>query len=194
MGERNAAIPADRRIEFRVGVHQGDILGDGDDILGDGVNIAARLETLSDAGGVCVSSRVHEDLAGRLDLPFEDRGEQQVKNIARPVRVYGLTSQAIAGLPALPPSGDRTVPTDFLRWLGGAVFARPKTKWLGSATTLAAIGSALLPGKALAETSPSTERPRRPLNLAVPRSRFCRSTTSRAIRVRISSPTASAKR
>jgi adenylate cyclase len=139
MAERNADIPADRRIEFRVGVHQGDIVGDGDDIFGDGVNVAARLETLSDAGGVCVSGRVHEDLAGRLDLPFEDRGEKEVKNIARPVRVYGLTSKAIAGLPALPPSEDRRVQTGFLQRFGAAAFARPQTKWVGSAAVLTAV-------------------------------------------------------
>jgi TolB-like protein/class 3 adenylate cyclase/tetratricopeptide (TPR) repeat protein len=97
-----AKIPPDRRIAFRVGVHQGDVVVEDGDLFGDGVNVAARLEGLSEAGGVCISGRVYEDTVGRLDLPFEDRGEQQVKNIARPVRVYGLGSDAIAGLSPLP--------------------------------------------------------------------------------------------
>jgi TolB-like protein/class 3 adenylate cyclase len=139
MGERNADIPADRRIEFRVGVHQGDIVVDGDDILGDGVNVAARLEGLSDPGGVCVSGRVHEDLVGRLDIPFEDRGEQQVKNIARPVRVYALGGAAIAGLPARPPSEGGPAPTGFLQRFGAEVLARPQAKWLGLTAALAAV-------------------------------------------------------
>lgn len=83
MAERNADIPVDQRIEFRIGVHQGDIVVDDQDIFGDGVNVAARLETLSAPGGICISGRVFEDMSGRLELPFEDRGEQQLKNIAR---------------------------------------------------------------------------------------------------------------
>src|ERR1700732_1507315 len=88
MAERNAAAPTDTRIEFRIGVHQGDIVVEDGDILGDGVNVAARLEGLADPGGICVSARVQEDAAGKLDLTFEHLGEQSLKNIARPVRVY----------------------------------------------------------------------------------------------------------
>ena len=88
MAARNADVPADKRIEFRIGIHQGDIVVEDADIFGDGVNVAARLEGLAAAGGICVSARVQEDAAGRLDLAFEDIGEQQLKNIARPVRVY----------------------------------------------------------------------------------------------------------
>ena len=87
MAERNAGAPDDR-IEFRIGLHQGDVVVEDDDIFGDGVNVAARLEGLADPGGICVSARVQEDAAGRLDLTFEDMGEQSLKNIARPVRVY----------------------------------------------------------------------------------------------------------
>ena len=86
--EAEEKVPPDHRIAFRVGVHQGDVVVENDDLFGDGVNVAARLEGLSEAGGLCVSGRVYEDTVGRLDLPFEDRGEQHVKNIARPVRVY----------------------------------------------------------------------------------------------------------
>jgi adenylate cyclase len=88
MEERNAGVSAAERIEFRVGVHQGDIVVEDGDILGDGVSIAARLESLAAPGGICISGRVQEDAAGRLDLAFEDLGEPVLKNIARPVRVY----------------------------------------------------------------------------------------------------------
>src|SRR5215472_11578521 len=88
MAERNASEPEDRRIEFRVGLHQGDIVVEDADILGDGVNVAARLEGLAEPGAICVSQRVHEDAVGKVDVIFEDMGEQQLKNIARPVRAY----------------------------------------------------------------------------------------------------------
>jgi TolB-like protein len=90
MAERNAAAPADDRIDFRIGIHQGDVVVEDGDIFGDGVNVAARLEVLAEPGGICVSARVQEDAAGKLDLAFEDIGEQSLKNIARPVRVYRI--------------------------------------------------------------------------------------------------------
>jgi adenylate cyclase len=88
VAEWNGDVSPERRIEFRIGVHQGDIVVDDGDIFGDGVNIAARLEGLAEPGGICVSARVREDVAGRLNLSFDDIGEQSLKNIARPVRVY----------------------------------------------------------------------------------------------------------
>ena len=88
LADSNAALPPDRRIEFRIGIHQGDIVVEDGDIFGEGVNVAARLEGLAEPGGICVSARVQEDAAGRLELAFEDIGEQSLKNIARPVRVY----------------------------------------------------------------------------------------------------------
>src|SRR6266566_5262286 len=87
MAERNTGLP-DNRIEFRIGVHQGDVVVEDGDIFSDGVNVAARLEGLAEPGGICVSARVQEDAAGRLDLTFDDMGEQALKNIVRPVRVY----------------------------------------------------------------------------------------------------------
>jgi adenylate cyclase len=80
--------PSERRIELRIGIHQGDIVVEDGDIFGDGVNVAARLEALAAPGGICVSARVQEDVAGRLDLAFADIGEQSLKNITRPIRVY----------------------------------------------------------------------------------------------------------
>jgi adenylate cyclase len=88
MQERNADIPEGRRITYRIGINIGDIIVEGDDIYGDGVNIAARLEGLADPGGICISRSVHTQIADKLDLEFEDLGEQQVKNIAKPVMVY----------------------------------------------------------------------------------------------------------
>jgi TolB-like protein len=91
MDQRNATTPGDDRIEFRIGVPQGDIVVEDDDIFGDGVNVAARLEGLAEPGGICVSARVQEDVVGKIDLAFEDIGEQILKNIARPVRVYRIS-------------------------------------------------------------------------------------------------------
>jgi adenylate cyclase len=90
MVERNTDVPADRCIAFRIGINLGDIIIDGDDIYGDGVNIAARLEGLAEPGGLCVSRKVRDEVRDKLDLAFEDMGEQQVKNIARPVRVFRI--------------------------------------------------------------------------------------------------------
>jgi adenylate cyclase len=100
MIDREAGMPEDRRIRFRVGINLGDIIVDGDDIFGDGVNVAARLEALSDPGGLCISRTVRDQIRDKLPYPFEDLGEQSVKNIARPVRVYALRSEAVADLPA----------------------------------------------------------------------------------------------
>src|SRR6266851_4236295 len=96
MAERNPATPDDR-IEFRIGINVGDVVVENDDIFGDGVNVAARLEGLADPGGICVSARVQEDATGKLDLSFDDLGEQALKNIARSVRVYRVRFAAAAG-------------------------------------------------------------------------------------------------
>ena len=102
MGERNAGLPQEKRIEFRIGINAGDIIIDGTDIWGDGVNVAARLEALAKPGGICVSGRVQEDIHGSLEIGFEDIGEQQLKNIARTVRVYRvLLNGATKATPAL---------------------------------------------------------------------------------------------
>src|SRR5712692_2802790 len=101
LAESNAPLLPDRRIEFRIGINMGDIVVEDGDIFGDGVNVAARLETLAEPGGICVSARVQEDAAGRLDLAFEDMGEQALKNIARPVRVYRVRPEG--PLPGPPP-------------------------------------------------------------------------------------------
>jgi len=94
MAKRNADVPPDRRIEFRVGINLGDIIIDESDIFGDGVNVAARLEALAQPGGICVSRMVRDQVRDKLDLAFEDMGEQQVKNITRPVRAYRVVTEA----------------------------------------------------------------------------------------------------
>ena len=95
MVRRNAGIPADKQIVFRIGINVGDIIIDGDDIFGDGVNIAARLETLCEPGGVCISRTANDQIRDKLSLAFADLGEQAVKNISRAVGVFGLTARDI---------------------------------------------------------------------------------------------------
>ena len=90
MGADNRSKPSDERIEFRIGINLGDIIVDGNDIAGDGVNVAARLEALAKPGGICVSAAVREQVHGSLDVGFEDIGDQQVKNIMRPIRVFAI--------------------------------------------------------------------------------------------------------
>src|ERR1700731_480880 len=100
MIDREAGMAEDRRIRFRIGINLGDVIVEDDDIFGDGVNVAARLEALSDPGGLCISRMVRDQIPDKLAYAFEDLGEQSVKNIARPVRVYALRSEAVAELPA----------------------------------------------------------------------------------------------
>ena len=102
MANRNAATPPEKRIEFRVGINLGDVIVEAHDIFGDGVNVAARLEGLAEPGGICVSRVARDQVRDRLDYTFEDLGEQQVKNIARPVRVYRVRDVGAARSPSAP--------------------------------------------------------------------------------------------
>ena len=88
IAERNEDIPDDKKMLFRIGINLGDVLVDGDDIFGDGVNVAARLEGLAEPGGICISNSAHEQVRDRIEITFDDMGEVEVKNIARPVRVF----------------------------------------------------------------------------------------------------------
>jgi adenylate cyclase len=103
---RNANVPQQKQIEFRIGINVGDIIIDGNDIFGDGVNVAARLEGISEPGGICVSSHVEENAQGKVDVTFQNAGEQKLKNIARPVGVYRVLLDKrptkMAAPPALP--------------------------------------------------------------------------------------------
>ncbi len=107
----NANLPPEQRMEFRIGVNLGDVMVDGEQIYGDGVNVAARLESLADPGGICISGNVHEQVRDKLALSYEDRGEQEVKNIVRPVRVFRVLPQP----GAVAPKRTRRVARKYLR-------------------------------------------------------------------------------
>ena len=106
MAEANEPLPKTRQIILRIGINLGDVIGEGEDIYGEGVNIAARLEALAEPGGTCISAKVHEEVHGKLNCTFEDMGEQTIKNFARPVRAYRLRPDKVIdgaspGRPAL---------------------------------------------------------------------------------------------
>jgi class 3 adenylate cyclase len=98
MAERNESIPQNRRMLFRIGINLGDVLIEGDDILGDGVNVAARLESIAEPGGICISASAYDQIFGKLALEFADLGEQRLKNIARPVRTYALIHDRLGAI------------------------------------------------------------------------------------------------
>src|SRR3954470_18711605 len=100
MAQRNEEVPVDRRMLFRIGINLGDILIEGDDILGDGVNVAARLEGIAEAGGICISSSAYDQVRGKVAIEFADLGEQRLKNIERLVRVYAVRLKVQAGMAA----------------------------------------------------------------------------------------------
>ena len=98
MAERNTTREPDRRMQFRIGINIGDVMYDENRIYGDGINVAARLEGIAEAGGICVSGKVYDEISGRIDLGFQDIGEQQLKNITRPVRAYKARLESAASL------------------------------------------------------------------------------------------------
>jgi TolB-like protein/class 3 adenylate cyclase len=102
--ERNAGSPGDRRMEWRIGIHLGDVLVEGDDILGDGVNIAARLEGIAEPGGICISDDAFRQVRGKIEVEFADIGEQSLKNIARPLRVYSIGPSPATEQPTTSPT------------------------------------------------------------------------------------------
>jgi adenylate cyclase len=127
LGARNAGLPEDHRMEFRVGVHLGDVTVEDDRLYGDGVNIAARLEALADAGGVCISAEVHGQVRHKLELGYADLGEQAVKNIPDPVHAYRVRERVAE---ALPPPG-----------------RRPLTWWAVAAAIIIGVGVLALVGQ-----------------------------------------------
>jgi adenylate cyclase len=118
VAERNVDVPEDRRIAFRIGVNLGDIISEDDDIHGDGVNVAARLEALAEPGGICVSAPVRVQVEDKLPYAFDDLGEQQVKNIPRPVHVFRVVPDGRA-VPASPGRGR----SRSIRWIWPAAAA-----------------------------------------------------------------------
>ena len=124
MRARNADLPEDRRIHYRIGINIGDIIVEGDDIYGDGVNIAARLEALAEPGGICVRRNVRNQVRDKLDLDYEDRGEIEVKNIARPIRVFSVVlddkAEALVTPVVVAPVVAAPIETGHRRWLAMA--------------------------------------------------------------------------
>jgi len=118
MAERNQGVPEDRRMLFRIGINLGDILIEGNDILGDGVNIAARLEGIAEPGGICISSSAYDQVRGKVAVEFADLGEQRLKNIDRPVRIYATKSSGHLGKAAPNLSDARRVRGWISLWLG----------------------------------------------------------------------------
>ena len=165
MGDRNAETAEDKRITFRVGINLGDVIAEEDDIYGDGVNVAARLEALAEPGGICISRVVRDQIRDRLPYPFEDRGEQSVKNIARSVRVFALRPEAVAELPAAsapaPASRRRRIFPAASSAVAAAAFVIAVTAWWfwpstrPSPTPPAAVGAA----SESAQTTPSVTEP-----------------------------------
>jgi adenylate cyclase len=103
MAQRNDGEPDHRRIDFRVGVNLGDVIIEGDDIHGDGVNVAARLEGLAEPGGICISAKVHEEIGNKIDVAFEEMGAQELKNISTPVRAFRMTPDRAPAAPSTAP-------------------------------------------------------------------------------------------
>ena len=168
MAARNADVAAGR-LEFRIGINLGDIISDDNDIYGDGVNVAARLEALAEPGGICVPVPVHDQVRDKLDVAFDDRGEQQVKNIARPVHVYRIGPKGLCPLDLPSPASEGGV----RRAAGTEGWAlplpSPRSRCCRSRTCRAT------PSRNISPTASSRTSP--------PRSRGCRgSSSSRAIR------------
>jgi TolB-like protein/class 3 adenylate cyclase/Flp pilus assembly protein TadD len=139
MAEREPDVPEERRIRFRVGINLGDVIAEEHDIFGDGVNVAARLEALAEPGGICISRMVRDQIRDKLAYPFEDMGEQSVKNIARPVRVYALRPEAIlklplTGLPLAVPRRRRAAPAATAAAVVGVFVAAVGGWWFWPAT------------------------------------------------------------
>ena len=178
MVERNAGLPPERRIEFRIGIHLGDVVEESDgDLMGDGVNIAARLEGVAKPGAICLSEQAYWQVKSRLDLAASDLGAIQLKNIAEPVRVYSLEVGKAA----------QVKPTKSTASAQRSIFVL-----LGAIVALIAIAGALGISSARTDLRPSPRmHQRRGLKPRIFPSWCCRSQTSRAIQARIISPTAS---
>ena len=136
MARRNADVPHDRRIAFRIGINVGDIIVETADIHGDGVNVAARMEALAEPGGICISGTAYEQVRDKLPLAFTDLGEQTVKNIAHPVHVYALGTDAVAALTELPGSA----------WAQQPQSSGRRTRWVPLAAAAIAVAIALAGG------------------------------------------------
>src|SRR5438874_482251 len=120
---RNEGMAEDKRLILRIGINVGDIISEAGDIFGDGVNVAARLESLCEPGGLCISRAVRDQVRDKLPVAFDDLGEQRVKNIVRPVRVFGLNPQAIAAVPDIAGAAASSPRNRGRLWVGAAALA-----------------------------------------------------------------------
>ena len=111
MADRNVAIEPARRMQFRIGINQGDVVSDDARVYGDGINVAARLESIAEPGGICLSGKVHDEIQGRIELSYKDLGAQQLKNIERPVRVYRVVARTGAAASPLSQKAALELPT-----------------------------------------------------------------------------------
>ena len=178
MAERNTDVPEARRILYRIGVNLGDVLIDGEDILGDGVNIAARLEAICEPGGLCISGSAYDHVRGRIEAEFVDLGDKALKNIARPVRAYALGVAEIARAKVLTPAA----PTRSKSAVSGSRRSPPCSRAARWRSRAARGGSSMRAGP---QASPRM-RPPRPRGF---RSSCCPSPIFLAIRGRTTSST-----
>jgi class 3 adenylate cyclase len=147
MRTTNALTAVDDHLSLRIGANLGDVVESGDDLMGDAVNVAVRLESIAAAGGICVSAALYEQIVGKLTLGAEDMGEQQVKNIPRPIHAYRLTAEGASPVP--PPGGSTARP--------GASAARPRLLLVGGA--LVAVAAAAVVGAMLLRDAPAPTQP-----------------------------------
>jgi adenylate cyclase len=171
MIDREAGMPEERRIRFRIGINLGDVIVEDGDIFGDGVNVAARLEALAEPGGICISRMVRDQIRDKLAYAFEDLGEQSVKNIARPVRVYALrpevvTDAPVRGLPIAIPRpyigriAMAAALTAVLVTAGGAWWLWPTTKPSPPAMAATTTNCPTVPGAAAVDRRAAVRQPR----------------------------------
>src|SRR5215813_2705397 len=120
MAKRNAGIPSHRRIEFRVGVNIGDVIVERGDVFGEGVNIAARLEQIAPLGGICLSEDAYRQVRGKLEIPIADAGEQHLKNISNPIRIYCIEPSVVEAIEPAPPLAQPRGRPSVWAWAGAA--------------------------------------------------------------------------
>ena len=182
MIERNVGLPPEKRIEFRIGIHLGDVVEESDgDMMGDGVNIAARLESIAKPGAICLSEDAYRQVKGRLDLAVTDLGPTELKNIAEPIRVYSLQ----VGVPAQAKAGgtrDARERPRRRRGVSGLRRSPPRSRRCSLLSRAARGGSSM-------RTGPQASLRRRPPRPRGFRSSCCPSPTCRAIRGRTTSST-----